>query len=116
MCIRDSGEAMADFEEKSPRPLVLICGTLATKDTGAFLRAFRDLAQEVIAVPIHGDHYARPASDVSETAIALGMASTTCASVEDALRVLALRNWPQLPRILIAGSLYLCLLYTSRCV
>ena len=101
------GEAMADFEEKAPRPLVLICGTLATKDTGAFLRAFRDLAQEVIAVPIHGDHYARPASDVSETAIALGMASTTCASVEDALRALALRNWPQLPRILIAGSLYL---------
>ena len=40
-------EAMADFEEKAPRPLVLICGTLATKDTAAFLADFKGLAREV---------------------------------------------------------------------
>ena len=42
-------EAMAEFEEKAPRPLVLICGSLATKDTGAFLAHFSGLARELLA-------------------------------------------------------------------
>ena len=54
-------QAMADCEDKAPRPLVLICGTLASKDTAAFLRAFKGLAQEVLAVPVTGEHVARRA-------------------------------------------------------
>ncbi len=101
------GEAMADFEEDGARPLILICGTLATKDTAAFLHAFRGLAQEVIAVPVAGDHAGRPALEVAATARAQGIPACACASVSDALAYLKARRWAKPPRLLIAGSLYL---------
>ncbi len=101
------GDAMADFEDKATRPLILICGTLATKDTASFLRAFRGLAQEVIGVPVAGDHAGRSAADVAAAARAQGIPASACASVPDALSYLKARAWPKPPRVLIAGSLYL---------
>lgn len=100
-------EAAADFEEKSPRPLILICGTLATKDTSAFLRAFKGLAREVVAVPIAAEHSGRPASDVAAAARHVGIDATIATGVAAALQNLAARTWPSPPRIFIAGSLYL---------
>jgi dihydrofolate synthase / folylpolyglutamate synthase len=100
-------EAMADFEEQSPRPLVLICGTLNTKDTAGFLRHFKGLAQETLAVPISGEHSGRPGEEVADFAQSVGLNAAACQSVEAALRFLAARDWPVPPRILIAGSLYL---------
>jgi dihydrofolate synthase/folylpolyglutamate synthase len=100
-------EAMADFEEAAPRPLVMICGTLSTKDTGAFLAHFKGLAREVIAVPIPGEHVARPADEVAAFAARAGLAARVAPSVAAALDELATQDWPQPPRILIAGSLYL---------
>ena len=44
--------ALADLEERVPRPLVLIVGMLATKDCAGFLRNFAGLARALIAVPI----------------------------------------------------------------
>ena len=101
------GQAMADFEDRAARPLIVICGTLATKDTSAFLRAFAGLAQEVLAVPVEGEHASRPARDVAACAIAAGLPAAACQSVEQALTFLRARTWPVAPRILIAGSLYL---------
>ena len=101
------GEAMADFEDRLTRPLIVICGTLSSKDTTGFLRHFRGLAQEVIAVPVPGEHAARPAREVAGAAAAAGLAAASCESVEDALHYLSARPWPVPPRILIAGSLYL---------
>ncbi len=100
-------QAMADREEKAPRPLVLVTGTLATKDTGAVLRAFKGLAQEVLAVPVHGEHAARTPADVAALANAEGVPAVACESVESALRFLTARKWALPPRVLIAGSLYL---------
>jgi dihydrofolate synthase/folylpolyglutamate synthase len=100
-------QAMADCEDKAPRPLVLICGTLASKDTAAFLRAFKGLAQEVLAVPVTGEHVARPPIEVAALANAAGIPAVACESIEQALRFLAAREWALPPRILIAGSLYL---------
>jgi dihydrofolate synthase / folylpolyglutamate synthase len=100
-------QAMADCEDKAPRPLVLICGTLASKDTAAFLRAFKGLAQEVLAVPVTGEHVARPPLDVAMLATAAGIPGVAVESIEAALRFLAAREWAMPPRILIAGSLYL---------
>jgi len=100
-------EAMADFEEAASRPLVLICGTLSTKDTGAFLAHFTGLVRETIAVPIPGEHVARTAAEVAEFARRAGLAASVAGSVGDALDQLAAANWPKPPRILIAGSLYL---------
>jgi dihydrofolate synthase/folylpolyglutamate synthase len=99
--------AMADFEDRSPRPLVLICGTLATKDTAGFLRHFKGLVQEALAVPIPGEHAARSAEDVARIAADVGLSAAACGNVEAALRFLAARDWAKPPRILIAGSLYL---------
>ena len=100
-------EAMADMEELSPRPLALICGALNTKDTAGFLRHFKGLAQETLAVPIAGDHAGRSAEEVAALAQSVGLNAAACASVEAALRFLAARDWPAPPRVLIAGSLYL---------
>jgi dihydrofolate synthase/folylpolyglutamate synthase len=100
-------QALADFEEKAPRPLVIICGTLATKDTTAFLRAFSGLAQEVLAVPVNGEHAGRTPAEVATIANLEGIAAVACDSIEQALHFLAAREWPTPPRILITGSLYL---------
>jgi dihydrofolate synthase/folylpolyglutamate synthase len=100
-------EAMADFEDQSPRPLALICGTLTTKDTAGFLGHFRGLAQETLAVPIAGEHAGRSAEEVAAIARGVGLSAAACDSVASALRFLAARHWPVPPRVLIAGSLYL---------
>jgi len=102
------GQAMADFEDRDSRPLILICGTLASKDTTAFLRAFSGLAQEVIAVPVEAEQaQARTPREVSLAAADVGLAAAACESVEAALRYLSARPWQASPRILIAGSLFL---------
>lgn len=104
---RALGQAMADLEEKAPRPLIVICGTLTTKDTSAFLRPFKGLAQEVLAVPVEGEQAGRPARDVVACALAAGLPAAACQNVEQALGFLKARSWTLPPRILIGGSLYL---------
>jgi dihydrofolate synthase/folylpolyglutamate synthase len=100
-------QAMAERQERDPRPLILISGGLASKDTGGFLKAFAGLAQEVLAVPIPGEHAARSADDVAQIARAQGLPATAASSVSSALEAFAARAWPIAPRVLIAGSLYL---------
>ena len=101
------GEAMADLEAQAPRPLVIICGTLATKDTAGFLSAFRGLARRVFAVPIPGEHAGRAPQEVAEAAVRVGLAADCAGSVAEALTLIAAQAWDRPPRILIAGSLYL---------
>jgi dihydrofolate synthase/folylpolyglutamate synthase len=100
-------QSMAELEDKTQRPLVIICGSLASKDTGGFLRAFKGLAQEVVAVPVNADQYAKPAAEVAAAAAANGLPAAACGSIKSALAFLAAREWAAPPRILIAGSLYL---------
>ena len=104
---RALAQAMAEFEDRTPRPLVVICGSLASKDTSGFLQPFRGLAQEVLAVPVNADQYAKPAANVAAAANANGFPAAVCDSVKSALLFLAARDWQTPPRILIAGSLYL---------
>ncbi len=104
---RAIAQAMAEFEERKPRPLVVVCGFLASKDTGGFLEPFNGLAQEVLAVPVNADQYAKPAADVATAANAKGFPAAVCDSVKSALLFLAARDWQLPPRILITGSLYL---------
>ena len=100
-------EAMGEREDRQARPLVLICGMLTTKDTAAFLAPFRELTQELVAVPVNADHAGRSADEVAASARALGIPAAACASVADALDYLNARPWLVPPRILITGSLYL---------
>ncbi|CAA0111278.1 Folylpolyglutamate synthase [Starkeya nomas] len=99
--------ALADIEDRVPRPLVLIVGMLGTKDSGAFLAPFAGLARELIAVPIPGEHKAQPPEAVAAAARAHGMDASTAPSVTAALDGLAAYPVGPAPRVLIAGSLYL---------
>ncbi|CAJ0874497.1 dihydrofolate synthase / folylpolyglutamate synthase [freshwater sediment metagenome] len=101
-------EAMAEFHDRAPRPLALICGAQTTKDVRALLRHFAGLAREVVAVPVEGEHKSWPPEEVAALAKAEGIpASAAANSVEEALRILSSRQFTEPPRVLIAGSLYL---------
>jgi dihydrofolate synthase/folylpolyglutamate synthase len=99
--------AMAEFEERQPRPLVLIVGMLGTKDSLGFLENFAGLAQEVLAVSMPTQTAARPAAEVAAIANGAGLPASACGSVEAALNAIARRDWSVAPRVLICGSLYL---------
>jgi dihydrofolate synthase/folylpolyglutamate synthase len=98
---------MADLVARAPRPLLLICGTLTTKDTAGFLSAFKGLAQQVYAVPIPGEHAGRTPQAVAAAAASVGLEAECATGIADALARIAAQGWDRPPRILIAGSLYL---------
>ena len=98
--------ALADCEERVPRPLVLIVGMLSTKDAGGFLQNFAGLAHRLIAVPIHQDK-SLPAAAVADAARRIGMTADVCDNVETALEIVRSYGLSPPPRILITGSLYL---------
>ena len=99
--------AMADLEERSAAPLVLIVGMLGTKDADGFLRNFSGLAREAVAVPIGSQIAARPAEEVARLSREAGLRTSTAPGVEAALAGLSDTIWERAPRVLICGSLYL---------
>jgi dihydrofolate synthase/folylpolyglutamate synthase len=97
--------AMADLNEKSPRPLVLICGMQSNKDREGFFAAFAGLASMVYAVAAKTEGAAN-ADDVAAAARRAGLPAVVPGSVMAALR-LSVTDRDAPPRILICGSLYL---------
>jgi len=108
---REGGRAvaatLADLEERVSRPLVLIVGMLATKDSEGFLRNFAGLARRIMAVPIQGQDKALPPDSIADTARRVGMPATSCGGLESALAATIRLDLEAPPRILITGSLYL---------
>ncbi|WP_245572911.1 bifunctional folylpolyglutamate synthase/dihydrofolate synthase [Lichenihabitans psoromatis] len=100
-------EAMAELEERAGRPLVIVCGMLSTKDAQAFLTPFNGLAQEVLTVPVGGDHDGRTATELADIAVAAGLRASAFDTILAALHAISARVWPMSPRVLITGSLYL---------
>ncbi len=99
--------AIADLEERVPRPLVLIAGMLSSKDCEGFLRNFAGLARRIIAVPIPNQKNGLPPDIISDTARAIGIPSASRDSIEAALEAVRKLDLDPPPRILITGSLYL---------
>jgi dihydrofolate synthase/folylpolyglutamate synthase len=100
-------QTVADIEERSGKPLVLIVGMMGLKDATGFLAPFRGLARRVYTVPIPGAHEAPfPAEKLAEVALAAGLAAEAAPGVEAALRR-AEAAVPGTKRVLICGSLYL---------
>lgn len=104
---RVAAAALADLEDRVPRPLVLIAGMLANKDCAAFLSNFTGLTRHVVAVPVPDQEKGLPPERLAETARQLGMRAAMAADVGEALRALAQLAYDVSPRILITGSLYL---------
>jgi dihydrofolate synthase/folylpolyglutamate synthase len=98
--------ALADIEERVPRPLVIIVGMLANKDAEGFLRNFAGLARRVIAVPVPGDS-GRPPQELAQMAEAIGIPALRCDDVAGALKLIARLDLAPAPRVLVTGSLYL---------
>jgi dihydrofolate synthase/folylpolyglutamate synthase len=99
--------ALADLEERVSRPLVLIVGMLANKDSAGFLRNFAGLARRVVTVPIPDQENASPAAALAEAARAIGLPAQESSDLETALAAIASFDPEERPRILITGSLYL---------
>ncbi len=99
-------EAIAELEDRQPRPLVMIAGMLNTKDSAAFFAPFEGLAREVITVAIPGAAASRSAEDTAAQARQAGLRAKPAESLDAALRMIAARTYETAPRILLTGSLY----------
>lgn len=102
---RAIAETLADIEDRTPRPLVLVSGMMDSKDTGGFFEAFDGLASHVLTVTIPGQANARSADEVAGMAKAAGLDAVAMPDIETALERAAVISPP--PRIVICGSLYL---------
>lgn len=109
-CAEALARSLADFEDKSDKPLYLICGMLKTKDAVGFLSAFRGLARHVTTVAIEGEAASMGAGELYDAARAAGLDASPADDLDDAIMQVAAwsraraENGP--PRILVCGSLY----------
>ncbi len=113
---RAVASAMAELEQTTERPLILITGILANKDIGGFLDAFEGLASAVIGISIP-DHDSLAPETLRELATSRNMLGFVADSISDAVEM-AIETGEALsgdttepsatpPRVLICGSLYL---------
>ncbi|MFS8114658.1 bifunctional folylpolyglutamate synthase/dihydrofolate synthase [Rhizobium jaguaris] len=102
-------EAMANFEERQPRPLFLITGMINTKDPVGYFKAFTGLAEKVYCVPIRGTDSMIDPVVLANAAYDAGLVAEPMSTVGQALDAIKELTEPDLPapRILIGGSLYL---------
>ena len=101
------GAALADLEERVPRPLVVIAGMMANKDAVGFLSHFGGLTRHILAVKIPDQDNAMTAEALAVAGRKHGMRVETMPGVEAALTAIAQLAYEVPPRILITGSLYL---------
>lgn len=102
-------EALAEQEEKTPRPLFLISGMINTKDQSGYFRAFKGLARHVYTVPVSMSDSGVPNDELAARAGEAELSAEPVSSVANALMLLR-DTWDESevpPRILIGGSLYL---------
>ena len=100
-------EAMRMLHQRSPKPLHLVVGMLATKDARLFLQAFAPLADSVKAIPIPSQKVARTPEEVAALAEEAGLRAAVASDVTHALQAILKDAAHQPVRILITGSLYL---------
>ncbi|MBR0557632.1 bifunctional folylpolyglutamate synthase/dihydrofolate synthase [Ciceribacter sp. L1K23] len=102
-------EAMASFEERTSRPLVLIIGMLNTKDPTGYFQAFAGIASHVYTVPIRGTDNALDPVVLADAAMDAGLVAEPMSSILDALHAITERQQKDVaaPRVMIGGSLYL---------
>ncbi|MFK7791144.1 MAG: folylpolyglutamate synthase/dihydrofolate synthase family protein [Devosiaceae bacterium] len=99
-------EAMADLEDRVPRPLYVVAGMLRTKDASAFFAPFEGLARQVVAIPIPEHEKSYDTVSLAASAAEGGTFASVSPSLEDALQeVETAAGEPA--RILICGSLYM---------
>src|SRR5262249_22821843 len=96
---RGIAAGLADLEGRVSRPLVLVVGMLASKDSAAFLRNFAGLTRRVVGVPIHQSS-TQSGEAIAAAAQSVGIPAESSATIEDALEAIGRFNLEQPPRIL----------------
>jgi dihydrofolate synthase/folylpolyglutamate synthase len=102
-------EALAEMEERRPKPLVLIAGMLNTKDPVGVFNAYAGMVRHVYTVPVENSDAGIDPVALAEDASLAGLSAQPAAGIQQALQLIA-SDWPgdeTPPRILIGGSLYL---------
>ena len=98
--------AMAEMEERVPRPLHLICGMMTGKDASKFFEHFAGLAKWTATITVPGKDKAFGAGELADIAASVGLNAHPEKDVLSALQ--ASRGASEEPaRVLICGSLYL---------
>lgn len=102
-------EALAEMEERDPKPLYVIAGMIATKDQAGYFRNFAGMARRVFTVPVEQSEAGVPNDELAARAMEAGVEAEPISSVRNALLLLKEGSDPTEPppRILICGSLYL---------
>ena len=103
---RVAAAAMADLEERSPAPLVLVAAMGANKDAAGYLANFVGLARELVAVPMRSATATDPA-EFAAVGARLGLRATVAPGIEAALAAVTGPAAGRAPRVLVCGSLYL---------
>ncbi|MDM7849595.1 bifunctional folylpolyglutamate synthase/dihydrofolate synthase [Pseudochrobactrum kiredjianiae] len=102
-------EALAELEERDPRPLYLITGMINTKDPVGYFEAFSGMARQVYTVAISSSDSGIDHETLADAARRAGLEALPVASVADGLKAIKeqVKDEVIAPRILIGGSLYL---------
>ena len=98
--------AVAELDERLPRPVHLIWGMMETKDAHAFIAPFKGLVERIYTVPIPEEINAFDAKPLAEVAMDEGFDVVAATSVPEAL-TLSKASVQGPARVLICGSLYL---------
>lgn len=99
--------AMAELEERVPRPLHLICAMMSNKDADGFFEPFQGLCQWVGSVPIPDNANAFQPGALADIAGKLEIPAEPFGSLDQALAASNAIAGDEPVRVLIAGSLYL---------
>ena len=102
-------EALAELEERDPRPLYLITGMINTKDPVGYFEAFSGMARQVYTVAISSSDSGIDHETLADAARRAGLEAMPVANVAEGLKAIKeqVKDDVIAPRILIGGSLYL---------
>jgi len=97
-------EALMEMQRRDPRPLILIFGTFANKDSAGYLSHFKALTDTVLTVGIRGDRLAFKPAALAKIARQIGFDARPARSISAALTsAAAVPN----ARVVICGALHL---------
>jgi dihydrofolate synthase/folylpolyglutamate synthase len=101
--------ALADIDDKAPRPLVIVMGLLRSKDAPGVLAPFHGLARGVVCAPLSTTTNGMDPRALADVADDLGLDAEPASSLEAALAMAAdfVADDEPAPRVVICGSLYL---------
>lgn len=98
--------ALAELDERVPRPVHLVWGMMETKDAHAFIAPFKGLVERIYTVTIPDEPNAFSARDLAAIARTEGFDVVEADGIPDALTRSRL-SLKEPARVLICGSLYL---------